>query len=85
MIFFENLSIDETLKTPVNLNSWGIYYECSGELAINPQKGFYFYKDTLQQGDSLIFSTAIENNINAEFLCGPELEFYLVNNNQLFV
>ena len=24
---------------------------------------------------------AIKNNINAEFLCGPELEFYLVNNN----
>ena len=24
---------------------------------------------------------AIKNNIDAEFLCGPELEFYLVNNN----
>jgi Peptidase family C25 len=54
-------SIDETFKTPVNLNSWSVYYECSGELAINPQKGFYFYSDTLQQGDSLIFSAAIEN------------------------
>lgn len=52
---------DEQLKTPVQLNSWNAFYDCSGELALNQQKGYYFYNDTLQQGDSLLFSTAIEN------------------------
>lgn len=52
---------DEQFKTPTQLKSWSIEYTPLTDLSINPQKGYEFYADTLQQGDVGTMSVAIEN------------------------
>ncbi|MBE9469434.1 MAG: hypothetical protein IMY72_14100 [Bacteroidetes bacterium] len=52
---------DNHLKTPAQINKWQIYYTQAPEIAINPSINNYFYKDTIQEGDNVIFSTTIEN------------------------
>ena len=52
---------DDSLKTPSQLTRWQVTYDGAPETAINPSKGQFFYDDTLQEGDNLIFSVATEN------------------------
>ena len=52
---------DNQLKTPAQIDKWQIYYNQAPEIAINPAIYNYFYKDTIQEGDNVVFSTAIEN------------------------
>lgn len=47
--------------TPSLVDFWRVYYEGYPELVINPQDGFVFNKDSLQQGQSMSLSTYIEN------------------------
>jgi len=55
---------DDSLKTPSQLKKWQLTYEGVPETAINPPKGFYFYKDTVPEGDEIVFSIATENISN---------------------
>lgn len=52
---------DSIYKTPSQLKKWQIIHSGIPETAINPQKGFYFYKDTVNEGDNIVFSVAFEN------------------------
>jgi hypothetical protein len=47
--------------TPSQLKFWRVFYEGLPESAINPQIRYHFYKDSIQQGDHLIFELGIEN------------------------
>jgi len=52
---------DDSMHTPAQMNRWHVLYDGVPETALNPSAHFYFYNDTLQQGDVLKFSCAIEN------------------------
>ncbi len=52
---------DKKLRTPPQLNKWQIYYDGVPDVAINPSKGWSFYGNSLDEGDTLRFSTHIEN------------------------
>ncbi len=52
---------DDSLNTPANFKYWEVFYEGVAETALDPALGFYFHKDTLQEGDEVKFSTAIHN------------------------
>ncbi|MFH2143599.1 MAG: C25 family cysteine peptidase [Bacteroidota bacterium] len=52
---------DDSLKTPAQLKKWQLTYELSPETAINPDKGFYFYNDTVQEGEDIVMAIATEN------------------------
>ena len=56
-------TFDDSTLTPAQLKRWQILYNPLPELALNPKKSFLmnFDTSTLQQGDSGIFSIAIEN------------------------
>jgi hypothetical protein len=54
-------SKDSILRTPSQLEKWQVFYEAVPEATINPAKHFTFLRDTLQEGEILKFSTAIEN------------------------
>ncbi len=54
-------SKDDTLKTPSQIIKWQLTHEQVPETAINPERGIYFYKDTVQEGDDIVFSVATEN------------------------
>jgi len=58
---------DEILRTPSDLVRWQVLYEEAPEAAINPLRinGFTLI-DTVEQGEELLFITAIENISNSD-------------------
>ena len=52
---------DNTNQTPSQLDRWHVLYEGVPEAALNPSAAYYFNDDTLQQGKTLRFATAVEN------------------------
>ena len=54
-------SQDTVQKTTAQLDYWRVLYEGIPEVALNPSAHFSFQKDTLQQGENLTMSVAIEN------------------------
>jgi hypothetical protein len=52
---------DDTFNTPSQLVRWQVMFEEVPETALDPSINFMFYKDTLLEGDSVRFSTAIHN------------------------
>ncbi|MCX7863355.1 MAG: C25 family cysteine peptidase, partial [Bacteroidales bacterium] len=52
---------DDSLKSPTQLKRWQITYDGVPETAISPSDGYYFVKDTLQEGDSIRFAVATRN------------------------
>jgi hypothetical protein len=57
----ENTLFDATEQTPAQLKAWRLIGEHVPECALNPNAGFYFPKDTVQQGEPLVIAVAIEN------------------------
>ena len=52
---------DDTNKTPSQINRWQLTYNGVAETAINPSDGYYFYKDTVNEGDIVKFAVATKN------------------------
>jgi hypothetical protein len=52
---------DPVLLDPVQLDRWQILYEPVPEAALNPNLGFSFYNDTIQEGEDISFISTIEN------------------------
>lgn len=48
-------------QTPAQLKRWQVIYHSAPETALNPSAHFTFYKDTLDEGDSVRLSFATEN------------------------
>lgn len=52
---------DEENLSPAKPLKWQIYYDDVPETAIAPEHGFYFYSDTLQEGEELLLAVATQN------------------------
>ncbi len=52
---------DTVQKKVTQLKSWSLLYKESPETAIEPSGGYYFHKDTVLQGENVIFSISTEN------------------------
>jgi hypothetical protein len=52
---------DNTNNTPAQLKSWHVLYEQAPETAIDPVSHFSFYKNPVQEGDSIRFGIATHN------------------------
>ncbi|MFO7723285.1 MAG: C25 family cysteine peptidase, partial [Bacteroidales bacterium] len=52
---------DHTYHTPGQMESWMVLYTPVGETALDPVSAFAFYKDSVQQGDSIYFKMATRN------------------------
>ena len=58
---FKIFSKNDSLRVPAQLKKWQIMHGGVPETAVNPQKGYYFFKDTVNQGENISFSVAYEN------------------------
>ncbi|MDD4149148.1 MAG: C25 family cysteine peptidase [Bacteroidales bacterium] len=54
-------SKDETNKTPAQLDKWQLRFIGVPETAIDPQSGYYFCCDTINEGDEFSFAVATKN------------------------
>jgi len=52
---------DQTNLSPATPVKWQIYYDEVPETAIAPEQGFWFYKDSLQEGENMSIAVATQN------------------------
>lgn len=52
---------DSIQKKPTQLKSWTLLYEEAPETAIEPSEAYYFYNDTIEQGEDLAFVISTKN------------------------
>jgi len=74
---------DTALRTPPQMNKWQIYYDGVPDVALNPSKGFSFYKNPLTGGDTLKFMTCIENISNYNMPDSLHVSFYVYDQNRV--
>ncbi len=72
---------DDSLHTPAQMQKWQVLYEGSPETAINPSKHFVFESDTINEGDQLLFSTAI-HNISDYDMDSLLVNYWVMDNNR---
>lgn len=72
---------DDSFKTPSQLKKWQIYHDGIPETAINPQKGYYFHKDTVNEEDPITFSVAFENISPYDFTDSLLVKYWIVDKN----
>ncbi|OYU95172.1 MAG: hypothetical protein CFE21_12770 [Bacteroidetes bacterium B1(2017)] len=53
--------VDSTYRTPHQINYWQVNYDAAPELSIDLNKGYSFYSDVLDQGDSIKVTLPIIN------------------------
>jgi hypothetical protein len=52
---------DDSLHTPAQLKRWQVLYEGAPETALDPASHFYFHKDTVSEGEHIVFSVGTRN------------------------
>lgn len=57
----ELATFDSTYYTPIQLKNWKVEYSDFCELTLSQKDRFYFYKDSTQQGDSILFQYMVRN------------------------
>lgn len=71
---------DTSLNSPAVLDRWQVMYEEIPEAALNPAMGFSFNSDTLQEGEYMEFSIAVENTSELD-MDSLLISYYLVDKN----
>lgn len=72
---------DEVNRTPAQMKRWQVLYQGIPEAALDPGKHFVFVADTLQEGQDLIFSTAI-TNISSYDMDSLLVRYWIVDQNR---
>jgi len=72
---------DLPLRTPPQLDKWQIYYNEAPECALNANRHYTFYKNPLDEGDTLRMSIAIDNIGNVAMDSLP-VSFYMYDKNR---
>lgn len=72
---------DINTQTPAQIDAWHVNYGLSPDAAINPQISFEFHGDTLSEGETLRFHSAIENisDVDMDSLL---VSYWVESNNQ---
>ena len=81
-IKMELFSQDDTSKTPSQLKKWQLMYGLVPETAIDPENGFVFHKDTLEEGDDVVFAVATRN-VSAYDMDSLLIKYYLKDRNNI--
>jgi hypothetical protein len=76
------LTKDDTFNTPSQLVRWQVMFDEVPETALDPSINFSFYKDTLLEGDSVRFSTAI-HNISEYNMDSLLVHYWIIDANRL--
>jgi hypothetical protein len=72
---------DDVNRTPAQMKRWQALYQGIPEAAIDPARHFVFVADTLQEGQELIFSTAI-TNISTYDMDSLLVRYWIVDENR---
>ena len=71
---------DNSQKTPVQIKKWQLKYAQVPETAVNPEKGYFFTADTVQEGETIQFAVATEN-VSSYDMDSLLVKFYMKDRN----
>jgi hypothetical protein len=72
---------DDVNRTPAQMKYWSITYEGIPETALNPSLHYVIEKDTVPEGKSILFSTAIQNISNYD-MDSLLVKYWIVDQNR---
>lgn len=75
-------NMDSTGYTPSQLKKWQVFHGGVPETAVNAQKGYFFQKDTVNEGDPITFSFAFEN-ISPYDMDSLVMRYWIMDKNNL--
>ena len=73
---------DDSLHTPACMRRWQVLFDGVPETALNPSIHYVFYKDTIPEGENILFSTATENISNYD-MDSLLIKYWVVDKNQV--
>lgn len=73
---------DELLRTAPQIDRWQVLYEGIPETALSPNIAYSFYNDSLQEGDTILFSIATKNISDFDFPDSLLFKYWLVDRNR---
>jgi hypothetical protein len=74
---------DDTNRTPPQMKRWQVIYSQAPEMAVNPPLAFSFRKDTVQEGQPLLVSCAIQNISDLNFTDSLQISYWLLDKNHV--
>jgi hypothetical protein len=72
---------DDSALTPPQLKRWQVIYSQAPEMAVNPAVNFTIKKDTVQEGQSLVMTCAIQNISDLNFTDSLQISYWLLDKN----
>ena len=74
---------DDTNRTPPQINRWQVIYQQAPEMAVNPEINFSFRKDTVQEGQPVTMTCAIQNISDLPFTDSLLISYWLIDKNHV--
>jgi hypothetical protein len=74
---------DDTNRTPPQLKRWQVIYQQAPEMAVNPAVNFSFQKDTVQEGQSVTMTCALQNLSDIPFSDSLLITYWLLDKNHV--
>jgi len=75
--------IDDSSRTPVQMDRWHVLYTPMPEAAVNPPLAYSFYNDTLLEGDRAKLSLAVQNISDFIFSDSLRVDYWLIDANRV--
>lgn len=74
---------DDSLRTPPQMERWHVLFTPWPDAAVNPQRAYSFYNDTLQEGDSARFIIGVENLTPWAFTDSLLIKYWIIDDNNV--
>lgn len=74
---------DDTSRTPPQLDRWHVLFTPWPDAAVNPQRAYSFYNDSLLEGDSARFVIGVENLTPWAFTDSLLINYWIVDENRV--
>jgi hypothetical protein len=70
---------DNVNRTPAQIKRWQVVYTPVAELAVNPPLNFSFKKDTVQEGQNLTMTCAVQNISDFDLTDSLEISYWILD------
>jgi hypothetical protein len=74
---------DDTNRTPPQLKRWQVVYQPAAEMAVNPPLNFTFQSDTVQEGQTVTMTCALQNLSDIPFTDSLMINYWMLDKNQV--
>ncbi len=74
---------DDSMHTPSQMDRWQVIYDGVPETALDPCIHYSFYKDTINQGEKIIFSTATHNISDYDFIDSLLVHYWIIDKDRI--